>query len=276
MRSISGVKAPEKPADPIIVHPDVRRMLMSIRAFTEGSRALALKTGVLIDFAHKHPDPQVRRDAEDFVAMITPVLKAFYTDYGFEAANMAMQCYGGHGYIHEWGMEQFVRDARIAMIYEGANGVQALDLVGRKLPQNMGRLLRQFFHPVDKFIQENAADPKIGKDFVMPLAKSFARLQQATAFIGEQGLRNPDEAGAASSDYLRMFALVALAHTWAEIAKVASEKLASGAGENSGFYEAKLVTARFFMERMLPDTSSLLSKIQAGSSSMMALSADAF
>jgi hypothetical protein len=275
MRSISGVKAPDKPADPIIVHPDVRRMLMTIKAFTEGARAFAMETGLKIDFAQKHPDEAARREAEDFVALVTPVIKAYFTDMGYESATLAQQCFGGHGYIWEHGMEQFVRDARIAMIYEGANGVQALDLVGRKLPQGMGRLLRTFFHPVDRFIQENMADPKLGKDYVMPLAKAFARLQQATAWIGEQGIKNPDEAGGASSDYLRMFALVALGHVWARIAKIAHQKLANGA-DDKAFYETKLVTAKFFMDRVLPDTSGLLSKIQAGAGSMMALEAEAF
>jgi len=275
MRSISGVKAPDKPADPIIVHPDVRRMLMQAKAFTEGARALALETGLKLDFAHRHPDPATRRECEDFVALITPMLKAYLTDMGYETATNAQQMLGGHGYIREWGMEQFVRDARIAMIYEGANGVQALDLVGRKLPEGMGRLLRSFFHPLDRFIQENMADPKLAKDYVMPLAKAFARLQQATAFIGEAGLKNPDEAGAASSDYLKMFALVAMGQVWARSAKVAQAKLAEGA-EDKAFYEAKLVTGRFFMERMLPETSGLLSKIQAGGESMMALPAEAF
>ena len=275
MRSISGTKFPDKPADPIIVHPDVRRMLMSIKAFTEGARALALQTGLLIDFAHSHPDEQVRRDSDDLVALLTPMLKAYYTDYGYEAATMAQQIYGGHGYIREHGMEQFVRDARIAMLYEGANGVQALDLVGRKLPQHMGRLLRQFFHPADRFIQENMADAKIGKDYVMPLAKAFARLQQATAWIAEQSLKNADQAGAASTDYLKVFALVALGHIWAQLAKVATEKLAAGA-EDKAFYEAKLVTAKFFMDRVLPDTSALLSKVQAGAETLMKLPAEAF
>jgi alkylation response protein AidB-like acyl-CoA dehydrogenase len=275
MRSITGTKFPDKPADPIIVHPDVRRMLMSIKAFTEGARALALQTGLLIDFAHSHPDEQVRRDSDDLVALLTPMLKAYYTDYGYEAATMAQQIYGGHGYIREHGMEQFVRDARIAMLYEGANGVQALDLVGRKLPQHMGRLLRQFFHPADRFIQENMADAKIGKDYVLPLAKSFARLQQATAWIAEQSLKNADQAGAASTDYLKLFALVALGHIWAQLAKVATEKLAAGA-EDKAFYEAKLVTAKFFMDRVLPDTSALLSKVQAGAETLMKLPAEAF
>ena len=168
-----------------------------------------------------------------------------------------------------------MRDARIAMLYEGANGVQALDLVGRKLPQHMGRLLRQFFHPADRFIQENMADAKIGKDYVMPLAKAFARLQQATAWIAEQSLKNADQAGAASTDYLKVFALVALGHIWAQLAKVATEKLAAGA-EDKAFYEAKLVTAKFFMDRVLPDTSALLSKVQAGAETLMKLPAEAF
>ena len=275
MRSISGTKFPDKPADPIIVHPDVRRMLMSIRAFTEGARALALQTGLLIDFSHRHPDELVRRDADDLVALLTPMLKAYLTDYGYEAATMAQQIYGGHGYIREHGMEQFVRDARIAMIYEGANGVQALDLVGRKLPMHMGRLLRQFFHPVDRFIQENSANPKLGKEFVMPLAKAFARLQQATAWLAEQGMKNPDEAGAASSDYLKLFALVALGHVWAQMAKVSQEKLANGADDRD-FYENKLVTAKFFMDRVLPDTAALVVKVQAGAETLMKLPAEAF
>jgi hypothetical protein len=187
---------------------------------------------------------------------------------------MAMQCYGGHGYIHEWGMEQFVRDARIAQIYEGANGIQALDLVGRKLSAHMGRYLRQFFHPVDAFIQDNAGNAAL-KDYVMPLARAFARLQQATTHIATEGMKNPDEAGAASSDYLRLFGLVALAFMWAQMAKVASEKLASGA-DDAAFYEAKLKTGRFFMDRVLPETSALQAKITAGAVSMMALEADAF
>ncbi|HZD26003.1 MAG TPA: acyl-CoA dehydrogenase C-terminal domain-containing protein, partial [Alphaproteobacteria bacterium] len=230
--------------------------------------------GLNIDIAAKHPDAQTRAAAQEFAALITPVVKAYFTDAGFENAVQAMQVYGGHGYIREWGMEQFVRDARIAMIYEGANGIQALDLVGRKLPQNMGRLLRRFFHPVDDFIQENMADPEL-KDYVMPLAKAFGRLQSATQHVAMAGLKNPDEAGAASSDYLRLFGLVALGFMWARMAKVAKQKLAEGTAEPE-FYRNKLVTGRFFMERMLPDTSGLLSKVTAGGESMMALEAEAF
>jgi len=273
-RSITGTKAPDKAADPIIVHPDVRRMLMTSKAFNEGARALALWTGLNIDLAHRHPDEEERQLADDFAALITPVVKAYFTDAGLENTVNSMQCYGGHGYIREWGMEQFVRDARIAQIYEGANGIQALDLVGRKLPQNMGRLLRRFFHPVDAFIQDNMADPAL-KDYVMPLAKAFGRLQAATQHVAMEGMKNPDEAGAASSDYLRLFGLTALAFMWAQMAKVAKQKLAEGT-DDKAFYETKLKTADFFMQRMLPDTSSLLSKATAGASTLMALEAEAF
>ena len=287
-RSIAGVKAPDQPADPIIVHPDVRRMLMTIKAFNEGARALALWTGLNIDFAHRHPDAEMRKSADDLVAFLTPMIKAYLTDMGFECANLALQCYGGHGYIHEWGMEQFVRDARITQLYEGTSGIQALDLVGRKLPQGMGRLLRPFFHPVSRFIEENGSNPAL-KDYVLPLAKAFARLQTATSTIAEAGMKDPDEAGAASSDYLRMLALVALGYMWAQMAKLAREKLDNG--EDSGgveqegtgngglgktFYETKLATGRFFMERMLPDVNALAAKIAAGGASMMALDAEAF
>jgi alkylation response protein AidB-like acyl-CoA dehydrogenase len=274
-RSITGTKNPEKPADPIIVHPDIRRMLMTIKAFTEGSRALALWTGIELDIAAKHPDEQRRQEADDLVAFLTPMVKAYMTDYGYQCATMAQQVYGGHGYIAEWGMEQFVRDARIAMIYEGANGIQALDLVGRKLPTGIGRLARRFFHPVSAFIEEKMMDPGIGKDYVMPLAKAFARLQTATAVVSERGMKNADEAGAASWDYLNLFALVSLGFMWARMAEVAKQKLAEGGGDKD-FYETKLVTARFFMDRMLPDTAAQLAKIQAGAESTMMLKAANF
>ena len=274
-RSITGTKEADKPADPIIVHPDIRRMLMSQRAFNEGARALAMWVSLHIDIAHKHPDERTRQDADDLAALLTPVVKAYFTDAGFENTVQAMQCYGGHGYIQEWGMEQFVRDARITQIYEGANGIQALDLVGRKLPQNMGRLLRQFFHPVDQFIQDNMADADVGKDFVMPLARAFGRLQTATQHVAMEGMKNPDEAGAASSDYLRLFGLVALGFMWAQMAQLAHRRLAEGA-DDKAFYENKIKTGRFFMQRMLPDTSALLSKATAGADTLMALDAEAF
>lgn len=273
-RSITGTKAPEKPADPIIVHPDIRRNLLLCRSFTEGARALGLWAGLQVDMVEKHPDADVRRDADDALGLLTPVIKAYFTDMGFELSATAMQCYGGHGYIQEWGMEQFVRDARITQIYEGANGIQALDLVGRKLPANLGRSLRQFFHPVDAFIQENMMNPEL-QEYVMPLAKAFAKLQQGTALLGEKGMKNPDEAGAASTEYLRMFGIVALGFMWAKMAKIAKEKLADGA-EDKVFFETKLVTARFFFERVVPDVSSLLVKMSAGSKTMMELDAEAF
>ncbi len=273
-RSLTGVKAKDKPADPIIVHPDVRRMLMKQKAFVEGARALALWTGLMIDFASKHPDPDERQKADDFAAFITPVVKAYLTDMGFECAVEAMQVYGGHGFIHEWGMEQYVRDARITMIYEGANGVQALDLVGRKLPDGMGRLMRRFYHPVDAFIQANMANAEM-KDFVMPLAKAFARLQSVTADIGPKMMANPDEAGAASTDYLRCVALVAIGFMWARIAEKAQAGLAAGEGDAT-FYESKLATARFFMQRMLPDMHAHAAKAMSGGATLMALPEDAF
>ncbi len=273
-RSISGVKAPEKAADPIIVHPDIRRNLLMCRAFTEGARALGLWAGIQVDLAEKHPDEAERQAADEALGLLTPVIKAYFTDMGFELSATAMQCYGGHGYIHEWGMEQFVRDARITQIYEGANGIQALDLVGRKIPANLGRSLRQFFHPVDAFIQENMMNPEL-KDYIMPLAKAFAKLQQGTALLGEKGMKNPDEAGAASTEYLRMFGLVALGYMWARMAKLSKEKLAEGT-EDPQFFETKLITAKFFFERMIPDVSSLLVKMSAGAETMMALEAEAF
>jgi len=188
--------------------------------------------------------------------------------------NLALQCFGGHGYVREHGMEQFVRDARITQLYEGTSGIQALDLVGRKLPEGTGRLLRQFFHPVDQFIQENAADKELG-DLVMSLAKSFARLQQATAWIAEKGLKDPMQAGAASSDYLKMFGHVALGFMWARMAKVSLARLTDGEGDKA-FHENKVKLARYYMAKVMPDTSSLLSKIMAGADPLMVFAEEAF
>jgi len=279
-RALKGAAEPDQAADPIIVHPDVRRMLMNIRCFTEGARALALWAGLLIDLSHKHPDPEERQAAEDLVALLTPMIKAYMTDGGYDAATTAQQCFGGHGYIREWGMEQFVRDARITMLYEGTNGIQALDLVGRKLPTGMGRLLRRFFHPLGQFIEDNMADPAIGKTCVGPLAKAYARFQATTAQLAEAGMKDPNEAGAAATDYLRMFALVAMGFVWARMAKIAADRLA-GNGTDDGevdraFLENKLKTAQYYMDRVLPDVTSLGQRIQAGGASLMALDTDAF
>ena len=273
-RSLTGPKNPSGPADPLIVHPDVRRSLMTIRAFNEGARALSLWVGTHIDLHEKHPDPAVRKDADDFVALMTPIVKAYFTDMGFECANLALQIYGGHGYIREYGMEQFVRDARIAQIYEGANGIQALDLVGRKLPQDGGRLLRFFFHPLSERLARTAQDPQL-KEFAEPFAKIFTRLQQATQFIALKALANPDEAGAASTDYLRMFGLVALGDMWLRMAESAYTKLPEANG-NAAFFDAKITTARFFFTKMLPEAHGLFARIMAGSAPVMALDAEAF
>jgi hypothetical protein len=263
-RSLSGPKFPDKPADPIIVHPDVRKNLLTMRAYNQGARALALWVGMAIDVAVKHPDLNRRTEAQDLVALMTPIIKAFFTDHGFEATNLGLQVFGGYGYIRDSGMEQLVRDARIAQIYEGTNGIQALDLLGRKLPHHSGRLLRRFFHPVSRFIDENTGDPEL-QPFVLPLAKAFARLQQTTLWVAQKSRKDGQEAGAAASDYLRMFALVALAYIWARTAKVAVGKLA----EKESFYRAKLATANFYMTRILPQTSGLYAAITAGARSIM-------
>jgi alkylation response protein AidB-like acyl-CoA dehydrogenase len=269
-RALSGPKRPDLAADPIIVHPDVRRTLMTIRAYVEGCRALSGWVAKNLDLETKSADPEARQAAEDFVALMTPVVKALFTDLSFELSSMALQVYGGHGYIRDHGMEQLVRDARICMIYEGANGIQALDLVGRKMPAHMGRLLRGFFHPVQAFIEENAADPAI-----LPLAKAFGALQQATAHIAQAGMKDPEEAGAAATDYLRLLGLVALGYMWARTAKIAGEKIPTANGE-AGFYKAKLTTAQFFNDRVLPQTGALWSSIKAGKASTMALEDAAF
>ena len=274
MRSVSGVKEPDKPADPIIVHPDVRRMLLIGKAFTEGSRALSYWAGMNLDIFHKHEDEKVRQEADDLVALMTPILKAYQTDMGYEVSNMMMQIYGGHGYIAEWGMEQYARDARIAQIYEGTNGIQALDLVGRKMPQNFGRLLRRFFQPVQEFINEHQTNTDM-QEFIFPLAKSFMKLQQATALIAQKGLKNPDEAGAASVDYLRQFALVAMAYMWCKMVLVAKEKLDSGEGDKA-FYESKIQTAEFFMTRMLPEGDAKFKMVMAGAKPLMQMDKAAF
>ncbi|MSO65270.1 MAG: acyl-CoA dehydrogenase [Alphaproteobacteria bacterium] len=273
-RSLVGTKYPDKAADPIIVHPDVRRMLLTMRAFNEGARAFAMWTALHADLSERHPDESVRRDAEDLLALMTPIVKCLLTDMGFETINLGVQCFGGHGYIREHGMEQIVRDARITQLYEGTSGIQALDLVGRKLPQHAGRLLRQFFHPVDQFIQSNMNEPQLG-DLVTDLAKSFARLQQATAWVAEQGMKDPLQAGSGASDYLRLFGLVALGYMWCLMAKVSLGKLANGA-EDKDFHRRKVSLAQFYMKKMLPDTSALLSKIMAGADTLMALEDDAF
>ncbi|MEK0085938.1 acyl-CoA dehydrogenase C-terminal domain-containing protein [Benzoatithermus flavus] len=273
-RSLKGAAMPGEPADPIIVHPDVRRNLLTIKAFVEGARALAYWVGYHLDLQARHPDPAERAAADDLAALMTPIVKAFLTDQGFTATNLAMQVFGGHGYIRETGVEQHVRDVRIAQIYEGANGIQALDLVGRKLGQNTGRLLRRFFHPMAAFLEEHGKDPTLA-ELLAPLARAFGRLQQATVLIAQKGLKDPEEAAAAASDYLQLFGYVALGWMWARMAVVAREKLPRANGEAS-FYDAKLQTAHFYMQRTLPHATAHFAALAAGKDSLMVLPADAF
>ncbi len=273
-RALTGAKYPDKPADPIIVHPDVRRSLMTMRAYNEGCRALSGWVARNLDLMERSNDPEERQNAEDFTALMTPIVKALFTDLGFTNASLGVQVYGGHGYIRDHGMEQYVRDARIAMIYEGTNGVQALDLVGRKLPAHMGRYLRSFFHPVLAYIDAKLDDENLGP-LVGPLGKAFGALQLATGYIAEKGMKDPDEAGAAATDYLRLFGLVALGYMWVRMAEIAYAKRADANGD-AAFYEAKIVTARFFIDRLLPEVAGLWGSIKAGKSAMMALDDAAF
>ena len=273
-RALKSALQADKPADPLWVHPDVRRMLLTMRAYTEGNRALAIWVARRLDEANHTTDPQRKQDAEAFIALMTPVVKAFMTDCGSEIANLGMQVYGGHGYIREWGMEQFVRDARIAQIYEGTNGIQALDLVGRKLPANTGRNLRPFFHELSAYLESKQDDPRPEfQPFVTGLAKVFVRLQQVTGWIAEKDMKNPEEGAGAATDYLRMLGLVSLAYLWARMADIALEQRQ---GDEALFYQAKLDTARFYFERLLPQTGALTSAIMSGCASMMNFNPEAF
>jgi hypothetical protein len=271
-RALTGAKFADKPADPIIVHPDVRRILMTIRAFNEAARALVLWTSLKSDVARRSDSAKEREVADDHMSLLTPVIKGVLTDLGFANAVMAQQVFGGHGYIQEWGMEQFVRDARIPMIYEGANGIQALDLVGRKLGKDGGRAIMAFFGEVQGYIKEQAADAAM-KPLVEPVATALGHLQQATRWFMQNAMNKPDNAGAGATDYMHLFGLVALGYMWCQIAAAAHRKLAA---DSSGQMSAKLATARFFMERMLPETATHLARIQGGAGSMMELPADAF
>ncbi|MDE2362442.1 MAG: acyl-CoA dehydrogenase C-terminal domain-containing protein [Hyphomicrobiales bacterium] len=273
-RSISGVKDAAKPADPIIVHPDVRRMLLEMKAFNEAARAFALWTALEADILHRSPDPEARKAADDHLGLMTPILKGVLTDVGFDNTVKAQQVYGGHGYVGEYGMDQFVRDARIAMIYEGANGIQALDLVGRKLPKDGGRAITAFFTKVGQYVKEKEGDAAL-KPYVAPLGKALADLQKATMWLMANGMKNPDNAGAASTDYMHLFGLVCFGFMWAQIAEGA---LARKAREPSQavLMDAKLTTGKFFAERMLPETGLRLDRIVTGADTMMSLPAEMF
>ena len=270
-RAVTGTENPSGPADPLIVHPDIRRNLMDQKSFLEGARAFTLWGASLIDRAHRSDD----KDAEGMISLLTPVIKGFLTDKGFETAVAAQQVYGGHGYIEEQGMSQFTRDARITMIYEGANGVQALDLVGRKLAADGGKHVMAFFEMVKGFIKENDGDAALKKDFLDPLKAASKDLQAAGMFFMQNGMKNPNAALAGSYDFMHLFGHVCLGLIWARSAKAAQEALAGGAGDKA-FYETKLATGRYYMARHLPMTATHLARIQSGAEPVMALAAEAF
>ena len=273
-RALTGPKAADKAADPIIVHPDVRRALMTMRAFNEGGRALVLWTALMSDVAHRSEDEAERTQADDLLSLMTPIIKGVLTDKGFDHAVMAQQLYGGHGYIEEHGMSQFVRDARIAMIYEGANGIQAMDLVGRKLALNGGRAVQAFFKEVGDFCEANRGDETLAP-FTKALKKGLNDLQASTLWLMQNAMKNPDNAGAAATDYMHLAGLVALGYMWARMAKASQEAIGAGRGDKA-FHEREIVTARFFMERVMPESTARLARISSGSDTMMALAAEAF
>jgi len=273
-RSLSGPKAPEKKADPIIVHPDIRRTLMTIKAFNEAGRAFMLWTALKSDIAHRSEDAAERQNADDLLGLATPILKGVLTDKGFDHAVMAQQVYGGHGYIEEWGMSQYVRDARIAMIYEGANGIQALDLVGRKLALNGGRAVMAMFKEIGDFCEENRADEAMAP-FTKALKKGLNDLQASTMWFMQNAMAKPDNAGAGSTDYMHLFGLVTLGYMWAKMAKAAQAGLAAG-DPREDYLKNKLVTAKFYMERIMPETALRKARIETGADTMMELAAEAF
>ncbi|HEU0222730.1 MAG TPA: acyl-CoA dehydrogenase C-terminal domain-containing protein [Paracoccaceae bacterium] len=270
-RDVTGPKNPAGPADPIIVHPDVRRSLMDQKAFIEGARLFALWAATLIDAEKRAGD----KGSEALIALLTPVLKAFLTDKGFDLCIQAQQIYGGHGYIEEWGMSQFARDARIAMIYEGANGVQALDLVGRKLPQLGATALMGLFETIKGFIKANEGDEALRRDFLEPLKQASKDLQEATMFFMAEAMKNPNVALAGSTDYLHLFGHLCLGFAWAQMARVATGALAAE-NPDATFYETKLATGRYYMQRLLPETGLRLARIKSGAEPVMALAAEAF
>jgi alkylation response protein AidB-like acyl-CoA dehydrogenase len=273
-RALTGAADPGESADPLLVHPDIRRMLMDGKAFIEGMRALALWGGLLADLAHSGESEEDRQAADDMLSLLTPVIKGYGTDKGFETAVNMQQVWGGHGYIVENGMEQFVRDARIAMIYEGANGIQAMDLVGRKLPANTGRAIQAFFAAVDAECAAAKNDAKL-VDIAGRVEKANGELKAATMWFMQNAMANPDNAGAGAYHYMHITGIAALGLMWLRMAKAASEALANGASD-AAFYETKLITARYFAERFTPDAGALRRKIEAGSEAMMALAPEMF
>jgi hypothetical protein len=270
-RAVTGAENPEDPADPLIVHPDIRRSLMDQKSFVEGARAFLLWGAQMIDESHRGGDEA----AEGMVSLLTPIIKGFLTDEGFDMTIRAQQVYGGHGYIEEWGMSQFARDARIAMIYEGANGVQALDLVGRKLAQDGGKHVMAFFDVIKTFLKENGDHPKLKEDFLDPLKKASKDLQSAGMFFMQNGMKNPNAALAGSYDFMHLFGHVCLGLMWAHMAKASYAALEAGTLDPE-FYETKLATGRYYMARRLPATAMHLARIESGADTVMALKAGDF
>jgi alkylation response protein AidB-like acyl-CoA dehydrogenase len=266
MRSLSGPKAKDKPADPIIVHPDVRKMLMTAKAYAEGGRALTMYCSLMIDRELKHPDEKVRKDAAEMVALLTPVVKAFVTDNGHIATNACLQVFGGHGFIREWGMEQFVRDNRINMIYEGTNTVQSLDLLGRKVLGNQGATLKKFGKLVAQLVEEEGVNEQMA-EFINPIAMLGEQMTKFTTEIGFKSFQNPDEVGAAAVDYLRVMGHLVFGYFWARMAQVALREIA--AGNADPFYKAKLQTARFYFARLFPETATLMRTARSGARSLL-------
>jgi alkylation response protein AidB-like acyl-CoA dehydrogenase len=270
MRSLSGPKAPERPADPIIVHPDVRKMLLTARAYAEGARAVAIYTALMIDVEINGEDADERKDAADIVALLTPIIKAFFTDNGWLATSHCMQVFGGHGYIQEWGMEQLVRDSRINMIYEGTNTIQSLDLLGRKVLGDNGAKLKKFGRQIAAFVEEEGTNEAM-QEFINPLADLGDKVTRLTTELGMKAFGNPDEVGAAAVDYLRVAGHLVFAYFWARMAKVALDKQAEGGKDADPFYTAKLHTARFYFAKLLPETASLIRTARAGVAPLMAM-----
>ena len=271
-RDVTGAKNPDGPADPLIVHPDIRRNLMDQKSFVEGARAFTYWGAQLIDRAHRLDD----KDAEGLISLMTPVIKGFQTDKGFDMCIQAQQVYGGHGYIEEWGMSQFARDARIAMIYEGANGVQALDLVGRKLAQDGGKNVMAFFEMIKTFAAENKGqNEEFDQNFLEPLKSASKDLQSAAMYFMQNGMKNPNHALAGSSDFMHLFGHVCLGYMWARMGKAAYDAKSSGTGD-AAFYETKIATGRYYMARQLPATKMHLARIESGADPVMALTAEQF
>ncbi|WP_311222547.1 MULTISPECIES: acyl-CoA dehydrogenase C-terminal domain-containing protein [unclassified Acidovorax] len=266
MRSLSGTKAKDKDADPIIVHPDVRKMLLTAKAYAEGARALQIYCTLLLDKAHSHPDEKVRKDSDELVALLTPIVKAFITDNGHIATNHCMQVFGGHGFIKEWGMEQFVRDNRINMIYEGTNTIQSLDLLGRKVLGNNGATLKKFGKLVGQLVAEEGVNEKMA-EFINPIAYLGDQMTKLTTEIGFKGFQNPDEVGAAAVDYLRVAGHLVFGYLFARMAQVALREIANG--NTDPFYVAKLQTARFYFAKLFPETATLMRTARAGAMPLM-------